>query len=84
MKTVPELKFIPRQYSWVRFNYENTPANLHHYYIDVFPKDRKPRFVFMGESPQAKGHCFIYDIEKQILLGLYHTEDFIELTDDEC
>lgn len=75
---------IPRQYSWVRFNYEEVHENLHKHFIDVFPKNKKTGFVFMGECPQAPGHCFIYDMDKNIMLGLYHTIDFIELTEDEC
>ncbi len=40
-------------------------------------------FIFLGEVPNAKGHCILGDLETGKVLGLYHTENFREANEDE-
>lgn len=72
---------IPRPYSLVRFDFDAfDSAHLVHY---PFMKDRV--YVFLGEIAQMPGHCVLADyqgISGQVYAG-WHTDLFIELTDDE-
>ena len=75
---------IPRINSMVKFDYKHIDKEDHKYYTKTFPKNEiHARFLFMGEIANCPGHCFIYDLKKQKMLGAYHVEDFIELTEDE-
>jgi len=41
-------------------------------------------FVFLGEIPQAHGHCMLVDLTTGLISGLWHTSNFREATEDEC
>lgn len=78
---------VPRPYTWVKFDYDNFPAQFHADYLLDFPKSEagtftSPRFIFMGECPNCPGHCFLWDMEKNLLTGMWHTDNFIELNPD--
>lgn len=74
----------PRINSWVKPDYKNIEKRNHKYFRKTFPqKDIMPRYIYMGECPNMQGHCFIFDFKKQTMLGMYHIEDFVELTEDE-
>lgn len=52
------------------------------YYKSTFPFGKL--FVFLGEIKQAKGHCILCDLSTGKIIGMYHTDNFREATQDEC
>ena len=40
-------------------------------------------FVYLGEVKQCPGHCILADLKTGKILGMYHTENFREATEDE-
>lgn len=67
---------IPRQYSLVKLDPDNPVARNDSLELGVM-------YVFLGEIPNMVGHCVVINHKTcQIYTG-FHTEDFIELTDDE-
>lgn len=52
------------------------------YYEKTFPKGKL--FVFLGEIKQCTGHCMLADLRSGKILGMYHTDNFREATEDEC
>jgi hypothetical protein len=70
---------LPRQYSLVRFQFDQVSVEYHSLY--PFAKDRV--YVFFGEIPNMPGHCVIADQKSGQLYFGYHTENFVELTADE-
>ena len=70
---------IPRQYSLVRFRFDQLPAEYHKKY--PFTKDRV--YVFFGEIANMPGHCVVADHRTGRLYSGYHTENFAELSEDE-
>lgn len=69
----------PRKLSLVRFNYEDLEAEYHRKY----PFTESKTYIFFGEIPNMLGHCVVMDhVTGQFYSG-YHTENFIELSDDE-
>lgn len=73
-KTIME----PRQYSLVKFDDSNLPLE----YRGNSSFSTKHRYLFLGEVPNMGGHCIVMDDEGKLYVG-YHTEHFVELTDDE-
>jgi len=47
----------PRQYSLVKFNFDNIPDKYH----ERYPFSRDDRFIFFGEIPNMMGHCVVTD-----------------------
>lgn len=72
---------MPRQFSMVKFNYENMSIEYHKYYLKVFKKDEA--WIFHGEIPNMGGHCILSNVKTGKIVSCYHTDDFIELTEDE-
>jgi len=75
-----------RQYAWVVFDRDTCPEDIYElYFKDKFEHENGSlkMFVFLGDSPQIKGHCFIADIETGLVSGLYHTSNFREAVDEE-
>lgn len=68
----------PRQYSLVKFDATGLPIQ----YQMGYPFSLKHRYIFLGEIPNMRGHCIVMDDKGKNYIG-YHTENFIELTDDE-
>ena len=71
---------IPRKLSLVKFDYNKMPKKYHKDYLKTFEKDK--HYLFIGEIPNMPGHCVISKEGGVITLG-WHTDDFIELTDEE-
>jgi hypothetical protein len=72
---------IPEINSFVVFD-KNTcnPEHYEKYYRDIF---EGKTFVFLGEIKQCDGHCILADLKTGKILGMYHTENFREATEDE-
>lgn len=69
--------------SYVVFNIESCGRSSYkEYYEEVFPEGKL--FVFMGEIKQCPGHCMLLDLKTGLILGMYHTSNFREATEDEC
>ncbi|MCD0460144.1 hypothetical protein [Roseiconus lacunae] len=41
-------------------------------------------YIFFGEIPNMRGHCVVADHQTGQLYSGYHTENFVELTEDEA
>jgi len=63
---------IPRNLSLVKFE-----GRILH------PFTGNSRLLFMGEIPNMEEHCVIFDIDTQKTYIGYHTDNFVELTEDE-
>lgn len=59
----------------------NTLKWYDEHYQYVFPKDCV--FIFMGEIKQMPGHCILCNLETGKITAGYHTDLFVELTEDE-
>ena len=71
---------VPRQLSLVRFRHEVVPSEHH----AAYPFKQKHTYVFFGEIPNMPGHCVVADhVTGQIFSG-YHTENFVEIDEDEA
>ena len=57
-----------------------TDEQYEQYYKKVF--DEK-QFIYMGEVPNAPGHCMLYDLTTNEMIGMYHIENFREATSEE-
>ncbi|RKZ78055.1 MAG: hypothetical protein DRQ35_06580 [Gammaproteobacteria bacterium] len=68
----------PRQYSFIKFDYTDLPKEYH----GGYPFSKKHRYIYMGEIPNMGGHCIVMDDDGKMYVG-YHTDNFVELTDDE-
>jgi hypothetical protein len=69
----------PRQFSLVRFDFGTPPVE----HDTRYPFKRDGVYVFFGEIPQMPGHCVVADHETGRIYSGYHTENFVELTEDE-
>ncbi len=68
--------------SFVVFDATSCPSEIYHrYYKDIFPLNKL--FIFMGEIKQIKGHCILCDLDSGKIIGMFHTENFREATEDE-
>lgn len=74
-KTKP---MIPRKLSLVKFDYDNIRAEHHHYY--TFKEGKA--YLFLGEIVNMPGHCAVVGDNESVRFG-YHTDNFVELTEDE-
>ena len=65
----------------IKFDYDTMPKVYHNEYLKTFPKDEI--YVFLGDLVQMPGHCITCNFKTgQIICG-YHTDNFIQLTEDE-
>lgn len=48
-----------------------------------FPFQAGVIYVFLGEIPNMPGHCVVAERQSGRLLAGYHTENFVELSEDE-
>ena len=69
----------PRYLSLVRFDFGSVPGEYH----SKYPFLDGRAYIFFGEIPNMPGHCVVADYQTGQLYSGYHTESFIELTDDE-
>jgi hypothetical protein len=69
--------------SFVVFDENSTSKeNYEKYYKETFPLDKL--FIYLGEIKQAKGHCILCNLDTGKVIGMYHSENFREATEDEC
>jgi hypothetical protein len=66
---------VPRQYSLVRFRFDQLPAEYHKQY----PFKADGVYVFLGDIPNMPGHCVVVDHRTGQIYSGYHTENFAEL-----
>jgi hypothetical protein len=76
MKKKPK---IPRQYSLVRFCFDQMPVKSH----TSYPFTEKGVYVFFGDIPNMPGHCVVADHKTGQIYSGYHTENFVEIPGDE-
>jgi hypothetical protein len=69
----------PRYLSLVHFNYDSLPTSFHAKY----PFINGRTYIFFGEIPNMLGHCVVADHKTGQLYSGYHTESFVELTEDD-
>ncbi|MCR9211540.1 MAG: hypothetical protein NXI28_25225 [bacterium] len=69
----------PRYLSLVRFNFDSVPVDYHAKY----PFTDSRTYIFFGEMPNMPGHCVVADHQTGQLYSGYHSENFVELTEDE-
>ena len=70
---------IPRKLSLCYFDFDNVPADFH----SKYPFEKEQVLLFMGEIPNMPGHCVVVDNSSGKLYSGYHTENFIEIPEDE-
>lgn len=76
---VPIRLDIPRQFSLVRFNLGDLPDED----FAKYPFKRNRVYVFFGEIANMPQHCVVADRETGRIYSGYHTDNFVELSDDE-
>ena len=69
----------PRQYSIVKFDFERLPKSFRNKY----PFKPNKLYVYFGEIANMPGHCIVADHKTGRISSGYHTENFIELSEDE-
>lgn len=70
---------IPRKLSLVRFDVTKLPRGTRRKY----PFQAGATYIFFGEIPDMPGHCVVAEQRsRQIYLG-YHTDHFVDLTEEE-
>ena len=77
---------ILKKMSLVKFNFESlNPAAFkeedcgRHYPFSIYDK-----FVYLGDVVQMPGHCIVVNTTTgQIYCG-YHTDNFVEISEEEC
>lgn len=78
----------PREWNWIQKKLK--PLTLVKFnlgeegegYYGQYPFKKDETVVFLGEIRKMPGHCIVANREGQVHWG-YHTENFIELTEDE-
>lgn len=68
------------QNALVKFDFESLEPKYH----SKYPFAEKDVFVYQGEVHQMPGHCIVTRISDGRVFINYHTENFIELTEEEC
>jgi hypothetical protein len=63
----------------VRFDFSDLPKKYH----SEYPFSKHQTFVMLGEIDQMDGHCVVADIKTGQIYSCYHTENFVELSEDE-
>jgi len=69
----------PRQYSLVKFDF----VALDEKYHTQMPFTREGVYVFFGEIPNMPSHCVVADYKTGQIHSGYHTDSFLELTEEE-
>ena len=76
----PQSRTVPRQYSLVRFRFEELPAEYH----GKYPFKPDAVYVFFGAIPNMPGHCVVADHRTGQIYSGYHTDNFAEIPGDEA
>lgn len=67
------------KFKLVKFDFSDLPDK----YWNEYPFSKYDRFVMLGEVDQMPGHCVVANIKTGQIHCCYHTENFVELTEDE-
>ena len=70
-----------RQYAFVVFDKESCGTDMYEkHYKEKF---ENKLFIFLGEIPNAPGHCVLADLDTGKIEGMWHTDNFREATEEE-
>lgn len=69
----------PRRLSLVRFYFDDLPKKFRAKY----PFKPGSNYVFLGEIPNMPDHCVVADAKTGRVYTGYHTENFVEIPDEE-
>jgi hypothetical protein len=73
---------VPDVNSYVVFDKKSVSKSMYEKY---YKQDFEGKlFVFLGEIKQCPGHCILTDLKNGKIIGMYHTDNFREATEDEC
>lgn len=87
-----QIESFNREFSKPNPNTEFEPFTLVNFcykrWLELCDEGRKPcaakdRFVYMGEVAQIPGRCVVAHTGTGKITSCYHTDDFIELTEDD-
>lgn len=53
-------------------------------YKKYYKKHENKRYIYLGEIYQCLGHCILLDVESGKVESMYHTNNFRQLTEEEC
>lgn len=70
---------MPRKLSLVKFEPSPTPVSFHRKY----PFRRGVAYIFLGEISNMPGHCVVVNRKTGKIYSGYHTENFVELEENE-
>ena len=70
---------MPRQYAFCKFN--NKKFAKKYDYPSEFQEGEA--LIFLGEIPNMPGHCVVIAHRSGKIYSCYHTDHFIEMTDEE-
>lgn len=70
-----------KQYSFVKFDKNSVPPEIYHMYFEEKFGDKL--LIFLGEVPNCNGHCILADLSTGNVIGMYHTSNFREATEEE-
>lgn len=62
-----------------RFDFAGMFPDQHMHY----PFTERDVFVYLGDIRQMPGHCVVVRMSDNVVFTAYHTENFVELTEDE-
>ena len=71
---------VPRKLSLVKLSPDMDDKFIKKYKYPFHPKDI---FIFLGEIPNMPGHCVVIEHKLGRVFSCYHTDNFVELTDEE-
>lgn len=79
----------PRPYSLVKFDWDNCPESVKPHRM-MFELQQRESLIFVSEIPNSLGHCIVWKISRNpdssesvtTYVG-FHTDEFVELIEDE-
>lgn len=63
-----------------KFDFETLPIEYHSQY----PFTTNDVFVYLGDIKQMRGHCVVIRLKDNQIFTCCHTDNFIEIPEDEC
>jgi hypothetical protein len=73
----PRLMSLVKLQDWSRDNLKESGQK------PDYPLLKETVFVYMGEIPNMRGHCVVYGRDTKEMYVGYHTDNFVELTEEE-
>ncbi len=80
-KKQPKDPMDPRPLSWVKLNTAWMTKEQIDGYVEVF--GRADSLLYMGEIPNQRGHCIVFNQDDNKMHVGFHIENFIEMTEEE-